>query len=440
VLPRVCDTITIPFVANSLRHGRIVPIASLAEKTNARPRTGSVPVIYLDHCSTTPLDPVVAAAMVEAAHAYSGNPASQHRFGQAARRRLEAARERLATLVGADAGAVRGDRLIFTSGGTESNNLALRGLAGDPPGRILISSVEHPSILGPAESLGQSGFEIVRIPVDTQGVVRIDALREALHQGARLASIQAGNHETGVRQPLPAIAALCHEHQVPLHVDAVQAAGKVPIAFRQWNLAAMTFTAHKIHGPTGIGALVVRAGLAIRPQLWGGTQQLGSRPGTESVMLAVAFETALERALARAAHLPCPLAVLRDRLQASLLRRFPDAVVSGAAADRLPHVVNIAFPGVDRQALLLALDALGIACSTGPACQSGASEPSPVLRAMNASPEAVRSAVRLSVGATTTANEVDEAVDRIATTVERLRKSSGNHGFHRANRVSRIGG
>ncbi len=455
VLARVCDTITIPFLANSLRHGRIVPIATLAEKTNARSRIGSDPVIYLDHCSTTPLDPAVAAAMVAAAQALTGNPASQHRFGQAARRRLEASRERLATLVGADAGAVRGDRLIFTSGGTESNNLALWGLAGEPPGRILISSVEHPSINGPAEALRQIGFDIVRLPVDADGVIRFDALREALARGARVASIQAGNHETGVRQPLPEIAALCDQHQVPLHVDAVQAAGKVPMAFRAWNLAAMTFTAHKVHGPTGIGALVVRAGVAIRPLLWGGTQQLGTRPGTESVMLAVGFETAFELACTRAsrsriantdgleteeARSSCPLGRLRDRLEAGLMQRLPGSLVSGAAAKRLPHVLNIAFPGVDRQSLLLALDAQGIACSTGPACQSGASEPSPVLRAMHAAPEVVHSAVRLSVGATTTENEVDDAIERIATTVERLRKSSGNRGFPRANRVSRTNG
>lgn len=394
-------------------------------------------MIYLDHCSTTPLNPVVAEAMFAAARSFAGNPASQHRFGQAARGRLEQARERLAMLVGADVGAVRGDRLIFTSGGTESNNLALRGLAGDPPGRILISSVEHPSVNGPAEALRQIGFEIVRLPVDGHGVVRLDALQAALHPGARLASIQAGNHETGVRQPLPEIARICLERQVPLHVDAVQAAGKVPIDFRAWNLAAMTFTAHKIHGPTGIGALTVRAGLAIRPILWGGTQQLGSRPGTESVMLAVGFERAMELAIAQPPDL---LTSLRARLQAGLLERISDGFVAGGTAQRLPHVLNIAFPGVDRQSLLLALDSQGIACSTGPACQSGASEPSPVLQAMNAAPEVVRSAVRLSVGATTTVDEVDEAVHRIAATVERLRKSSGTNSFPRTNHVSRMSG
>jgi cysteine desulfurase len=199
----------------------------------------------------------------------------------------------------------------------------------------------------------------------------------------------------------------------------------------------MTFTAHKIHGPTGIGALMVRAGLAIRPILWGGTQQLGSRPGTESVMLAVGFERAMEMAIAQPPDL---LANLRDRLQAGLLERLSDGFVAGGAAQRLPHVLNIAFPGLDRQSLLLALDSQGIACSTGPACQSGASEPSPVLQAMNAAPEVVRSAVRLSVGATTTANEVDEAVHRIAATVERLRKSSGTNSFPQANRVPRMSG
>ncbi len=399
-------------------------------------------MIYLDHCSTTPLDPSVAEAMCAAAQTCGGNPASQHRFGQQARRRLEAARERLANLIGADVGEVRGDRLIFTSGGTESNNLALRGLAGDPPGRILISSVEHPSVNGPAESLGHSGFEIVRLPVNEHGVVRLEALREALDRGARLVSIQAGNHETGVRQPLPAIAALCHERGVPLHVDAVQAAGKVPIDFRGWNLSALTFTAHKIHGPTGIGALVVRSGLALRPLLWGGTQQLGSRPGTESVMLAVGFETAFELAIGRlsASLSTRTLASLRDRLQAGLAERLPNVVVNGAGAERLPHVLNVAFPGLDRQALLLALDAQGIACSTGPACQSGASEPSPVLRAMQAPPDVIRSAVRLSVGATTTAAEVEAAVEQIVATVERLRKVRVNAGFTRSIRVSRTSG
>lgn len=378
--------------------------------------------LYLDHCSTTPLDPVVADVMRSAALDARGNPASLHQAGQAARRLLEDARARLARRLGADIEAVDGERLVITSGGTESNNLALFGLVGEPPGRVIVSAVEHPSVLAAAGQLRLRGFDCQSAPVDVQGRVQLDALENLLTPDARLVSIQYGNHETGVVQPIAEIAELCRRRGVRMHCDAVQAVGKTPLDFRQLQLDALTFTAHKLHGPVGVGGLLLRPGVVPTPQLWGGTQQLGLRPGTESVMLTVGFATAFERYLDQGASAPEHLAARRDQLEARLTAGAEEVVVAGLGAPRLPHVLNAAFLGCDRQSLLLALDRAGVACSSGPACQSGASEPSAVLRAMGLSQPVLNAALRFSVGLGTTAAEVDDAADRILKIVNDLRR------------------
>lgn len=376
--------------------------------------------IYLDHNATTPLAPAVAEAMRRCdAEAYH-NPESQHQFGQRARRRLEDARDAIAHLLGARCGSHHADRVIFTSGGTEANNLALRGLVGDPPGHVLVSAIEHPSVLGAAEHLEQRGFTVERLPVTRDGLVDVDALRAALRPDTRLVSVMFVNNETGVIQPLAEIAAICTAAAVPLHTDAVQAVGKVPVDFRALGVTALSFTAHKLQGPRGIGALVVRPGASLRPILFGGFQQAGLRPGTESVTLAVGLEAALREAT------PVPeraaaLLQLRDRFEQQLTRLVPNILIHASQAPRAPHTSNVAFLGTDRQVLAVALDLAGVACSTGSACASGSSDPSHVLVAMDLPEEQFRSSLRFSFGPPLTIADIDEAVERITKTVNDLR-------------------
>ncbi len=383
--------------------------------------------IYLDNNSTTHLDPVVATAMHECALAGLANPASQHRLGQAARRTLEQARETIATILGGHMVGMRADRLILTSGGTEANNLALTGLvgsapmAGQPPPRVIVSAIEHPSVLAAAEALGRAGFEICHLAVTRDGVADLDHLRELLIPETRLVSVMLANHETGVIQPVREIVQLAREKSVPVHADAVQAAGKLMLNFHEWGLAAMTVTPHKFHGPVGIGALLLRHDVTLNPLTHGGFQQSGLRPGTEPVALAVGFRVALEQWQAAAAERWQHMQTLRDQFERTLLANGANIVVQGSGVERLPQVSYISFVGLDRQRLLLALDRAGIACSSGPACASGSSQPSPVLRAMQVPEEQIRSALRFSVSARTTLPEVTEACQRILHVINDLR-------------------
>lgn len=353
------------------------------------------------------------------------NPESQHQFGQRARRRLEAARENTARMLGARLGSHRSDRLIFTSGGTEANNLAIRGLVGDAPGHVLVSAIEHPSVLGPAEHLERRGFTVERLPVTELGIVTPDALSLRLRDDTRLVSVMFVNNETGVVQRIAELAELCQSRGVPLHTDAVQAIGKVPVDFHALNVAALTFTAHKFHGPRGIGGLLLRHDITPKPLLFGGFQQFGVRPGTESVTAAVGLETAVTLARDVSAN-STKLRSLRDRFESLLLAAVPELFINGAEGDRAPHISNIAFVGVDRQVLAVALDLVGVACSTGSACASGSTDPSHVLVAMGVPDAVFGSSLRFSFGSGTTCAEVDLACERITKTVNdlRSRKSS----------------
>jgi cysteine desulfurase len=409
--------------------------------------------IYLDHNATAPLLPEVEVAMARGQREGFANPGSQHRTGRRARQMLEDARERIATFLGADLGGSQPDRIIFTSGGTESNNLALFGLAGlhAAPGQILVSSIEHPSVLAAAAELGRRGWKVEHARVTREGVVDIehfallltadDTSRSGIRQNSdppassqcssetpsqfgripRLASVMLGNNETGALQPIETLSRLCTQAGVPLHTDAVQVAGKLPIDFRRLGVAAMSIASHKFHGPRGIGALVLRHGVELRPQLFGGFQEQGLRPGTEPVALAVGMAAALESWHREQHQRAARMAALRDRLESAILSDWPDAVVHGRGAPRLPHTVAIAFPGLDRQALVMALDLAGVACSTGSACASGSTDPSPALVAMGCSEELLRGSIRLSLGAATTAAEVDEAARRILKVCNNLR-------------------
>jgi cysteine desulfurase len=370
------------------------------------------------------------------------NPASGHAAGRKARRLVEDARERIAEILGLDTSRESGDRLIFTSGGTEANNWVFAAMehaldvapaADRRSPHALVSAVEHPSVLGPAARLAERGWQVERISVDRSGRLELGDFSAKLRPDTRLVSVMLGNNETGVIQPVAEVALECRRRGILVHTDAVQAVGKIDVRFSVLGVDAMTVAAHKFHGPIGIGALVLRHGIELRPLMVGGFQQSGLRPGTESPLLVAGMLAALEAwhrdPVARTRH----LSAMRDDLQRRLVETCGPTVVHGlnnehaisdvrgSAADRLPQTLNIAFVGLDRQALFVALDAAGVACSTGSACASGSSEPSPTLVAMGCSEAETHGSLRFSVGAATTAAEVAEGAARISRVVNELR-------------------
>lgn len=375
--------------------------------------------IYLDCCATTPILPEVAEAIHACQRSGLANPASAHAAGRRARQLLEDAREGIAEILGLRLAARPADRLIFTSGGTEANNLALGGLA--PGARVAVSAIEHPSVKAAAERRAGHGGECVSLPVTAHGVVDLAAADELLVAPLGVASVQWCNHETGAVQPVAELAAQCAERGVLLHVDAAQAVGKLPVDFSAAPWAALSLAAHKFHGPVGIGALALRGDVALEPLLVGGAQQLGHRAGTESVALAVGMHEALCRAQQSAEQRGAHLRELQSRFEALLGDQAAPLVVHTERVERAPHVSMVAFPGLQREALLMALDLEGVGCSAGSACASGSSEPSPTLRAMGVQEELLRSSLRFSWGCLTTLAEVEEAARRISRTVNRLR-------------------
>ena len=380
--------------------------------------------IYLDHNATTPIDPRVAEAMDRAWRDIGANPASQHAAGRKARRVLEECREGILTLLGGRTSGMAADRLIFTSGGTEANNLALLGVVRDGQG-VAVSQIEHPSILSAADELARRGANVVRLPVTRHGIVDVAAFQSEIRNltsEIALVSLMLASNETGVIQPVNELAAICLAQNIPVHTDAVQAVGKIPVSFRDLGAAAMTVAPHKFHGPLGIGALVVRQNLKLQPLLFGGFQQASLRPGTECVALAVGFFTALKLYHDEASERQQRMLARREHLESLLQQGAPDAVIIGASAPRLPTTTNISFPGLNRQALVMALDLAGVACSTGSACASGSSEPSPALVAMGLEKGLIEGSIRLSLGAFTTAAEVEEAARRILKCVRHLRQ------------------
>lgn len=381
-------------------------------------------MIYVDNNATTPMAVEVAEAMSQAYESAFFNPSSQHQAGQKARRRLDDARETILNLLGAETTRFASDRLVFTSGGTEANNLALFGLGKETNGQVIISAIEHPSISEAADQLALRGVKVRVLPVDNNGVVQLAELDQWLAEPTRLVSVMLGNNETGVLQPIGEIATICRHREVPLHVDAVQGIGKIPVNFRELGASAMTLTPHKFHGPRGIGALVLDDHVTLNPTMFGGSQQLALRPGTESVELAIGFEKALQLAIEAMPEAGPSMQVLRDRLEALLtdLVGEDEMQVIGRDAPRLPHTSNTAFPGIDRQALVMALDMAGVACSTGSACASGSSEPSPTLIAMGLPEDVVSGSIRLSLSRFTTEPEVDEVASRISNCIKHLRQ------------------
>jgi cysteine desulfurase len=378
-------------------------------------------VIYLDNNATTRLAPEVAEAMLECYRQGWGNPSSQHQIGRQARRRLEESREIVGRLLGAD---VARDRVIFTSGGTEANHLLWLGIPRQHR-RAVVSAMEHPSVLGAAELWRAQGGELLTWKPDERGVCdpaspRDERLAEIAREDCDIVSLMLANHETGVRQPVERLAA-AFPRAVVWHADAVQAVGKVEVRFRELGISAMTVAAHKFHGPLGIGALILRDDVPLQPLFRGGFQQQGFRPGTEVVPLTVGMARALELWWNERRERAERMERLRDRLAAGLLAADPRARVIGADAERLPQTLCLSFVGLDRQALLMACDLAGVACSTGSACASGSSEPSPVLQAMGCEASVVQGALRFSLSHETTAQEVDEAIRRIRAVLARFR-------------------
>jgi cysteine desulfurase len=287
---------------------------------------------------------------------------------------------------------------------------------------VIVSSVEHPSVLGPAERLRELDFDVRLLRVTREGVVDVEHLHQVLTDDTSLVSVMLGNNETGVLQPVAEIAAVCGDRGVPVHTDAVQAVGKIPVDFRALGVAALTVTPHKFHGPLGIGALLLRESTGLEPTLFGGFQQAGVRPGTECVTLCEGFAEALRLAYVELPGRTEQLTRLRDRFERVLSAEFPELVINGAGTPRLPHTSNLSLPGCDRQALLIALDAAGVACSTGSACASGSSQPSPVLIAMGLPTNVVESSLRFSLGADTTDGDMAQAIQRISRVFRELRK------------------
>jgi cysteine desulfurase len=372
-------------------------------------------MIYLDNNATTPLLPAVAEAMRAVQMEAFGNPASAHRAGRQARRVLEQARETIAAILGADP-----DEVIFTSGATEANNLAIFGLThGQPSGHILSSPIEHPSVVEPLARLAAAGWEIEQLPVSGSGVAQGDRLAEHLRENTCLVCVMLANHETGAVQP---ISELVHQvgHAIPFHCDAVQAVGKIPVHFHTLGVTTLSVSAHKFHGPKGIGALLVRRGTRLDPLLLGGHQQHGRRPGTEAVVLAAGMAAALELWHAAAEERLAHVRRLRGRFLEALHRTASLIVINGSD-DGVPHTLNISFPGCQADALLMNLDLAGVCCSTGSACSSGSLLPSPVLKAMGVAEENLHSAMRFSLSALLSEEEIDAAAQRIGAVVNRLR-------------------
>lgn len=382
---------------------------------------------YLDHAATTPMLPEAVRVLTEQL-ARPGNPSSLHAAGRAARRVVEEARETAAAALGA-----RPSEVVWTSGGTEADNLAVKGLfwarrTHDPSRRrILVSAVEHHAVLDPAFWMAEhAGAELVLLPVDADGVVDVAALREELEENgpqAALLSVMWANNEVGALQPLDDVVALARRHGVPVHADAVQAVGQVPVDFAASGLDAMTVSGHKVGGPGGVGALLARRGLDLTPVLHGGGQERGVRSGTLAAPLLASFAAALDEAVReRPAH-AARVGALRDRLVAGVRAAVPDAVLRGPAdtARRLPANAHFTFPGCEGDSLLYLLDSAGVEASTGSACQAGVPRPSHVLLAMGVDEDDARGALRFTLGHTSTEADVAALHAALPGVVERAR-------------------
>lgn len=381
--------------------------------------------VYLDHAATTPMVPAAVAAMA-AELGEVGNASSLHASGRRARRVVEESRETIASVLGCRPGEV-----VFTSGGTEADNLAVKGVywsrrAADPGRvRVLSTAVEHHAVLDPLHWLATTeGASVELLPVDRDGRLVLDALRATLERdpsSVALISVMWANNEVGTLQPIAEVVELAGEYGVPVHTDAVQAVGKVPVDFAAVGVDALTLTGHKVGGPYGVGALLARRELGVTALLHGGGQERDIRSGTIDVPAIAGFATAVELAVKEQATYAARVGALRDRLVRGVLAVVPDAELSGSTEQRLPGNAHFSFPGCEGDSLLMLLDARGIECSTGSACSAGVPQPSHVLLAMGRSEAEARGSLRFSLGHTTTVADVDALVEAIGPCVERAR-------------------
>ncbi len=375
--------------------------------------------VYLDNNATTPLLPEVFEAMRPYFGEQFGNASSIHSYGQETRAAVEDARDSVAALVSA-----RASEIVFTSGGTEGDNLALAGLleAGD---HILTSSIEHHAVLQAAKHLEEVGCELTFLPVDGSGLVDPDDVKRALRPNTKLISIMMANNETGALQPVEEIGKIAAEAGVYFHTDAVQGAAKIPIDVKRIGCHALTISAHKIHGPQGVGALYLKKGIKVKPLFYGGRHERSRRAGTENVPGIVGLGKAAQIAKS---GFDCgadkKMAALRDKLEQGILHQVEEAIVNGGGAPRVPNTTNIRFDYIEGESLVIALDLKGLAVSTGAACSSGAIEPSHVLLAMGLRSDQARASVRFSLGKQTTEEDIDFALALVPQTVARLRDLS----------------
>lgn len=377
--------------------------------------------VYLDNSATTPVDPRVLEFMLPFFTQEFGNASSIHSFGQRARAAVEQARERLAGLIGANPAEI-----VFTSGGTESDNTALRGVAYQSAKRgrhIVTTRIEHSAVLACCAQLEEEGFRVTYLPVDSNGKVDPQRVAEAITPETTLISVMHANNEIGTLQPLEEICGIAHAKGIPVHSDCVQTVGKIPIDMKTFPVDFAAFSGHKLHSPKGVGALFVRKGASFRPYIVGGSHERKRRAGTENVTGIVGFGKAAELAQSHLPEMRTRVQALRDRLQSELLK-IPGAMLNGHPSSRVPHICNMSFEGTEGEGLLISLDLEGIAVSTGAACSSGSLEPSHVLLALGRDRRSVQGSLRFSVSRMTTAEEIDRVVEVLPRVVQRIHAMS----------------
>jgi cysteine desulfurase len=375
--------------------------------------------IYLDHNATTPVRPEVVEAMLPYLHTHFGNPSSVHWAGRRAKQGLETAREQVAALI-----HCRPAEILVTSGGTESNNLALSGVLRSARTRgshVVTTAIEHSSILEPLQAMAESGVSFTQLPVNNEGRVGADELLSAIRSDTVLVSIGIANHEIGTIQPIAALSRVIKERKILFHIDAVQAVGKIPLDVNALGVDLLSLSAHKIYGPKGVGALYVRKGTGIAPLLYGGPQEREKRAGTENVAAIVGFGVAAALAARELATNAARYLRLTSKLRDGVIQRIARTCMNSPATACLPNTVNIGFADATGEGLMMGLDLAGIAVSTGSACAAGSLEPSHVLLALGRDPDAAKGALRFSVGKDTTEAEIDRVLDVLPSVVERVR-------------------
>lgn len=378
--------------------------------------------VYLDHSATTPVRPEVLAAMLPYFGDKFGNPSSIHSWGRQARTAVDSAREQVASIIGATA-----SEIIFTSGGTESDNLAIRGVAKSmqTKGKHLITSqIEHHAVINTFESLAKDGYEVTYLPCDKYGLIDPDDVRKSITKDTILISIIHGHNEVGTIEPIEEIGRIAKEHGILFHSDAVQSLGKIPVKVDDMGVDLLTISSHKIYGPKGVGALYVRKGTRIRPQVTGGIHEKGLRAGTENVPGIVGFGAACALAEEEMPEESKRLQALRGMLINGILSNIPDTVLNGHPEKRLPHNVNVSVKYVEGEAMLLNMDLLGIGASSGSACTSGSLEPSHVLLAMGIPHELAHGSLRMTLGKSNTEQDIEYVLESLPPIVEKLRAMS----------------